>query len=226
MTGFLNRAYQYNQVNASTLRCGAQRCPLLHQVSPLPRGRGWSIIANKTMISIIIRPLALAILVITLFMASYDAMAASGDFSIRLVINGDDLTEMETIVIDPERDITVDIRIFDVARDLNLEKKTYPEKAREVAPSFRRVNRSSGSYRSSSLLAPLMKSSETDRAKDFSHYLLIPVITVRQKGEEYVILSGGITSRRSGEMADALRSGRSVRMDVGVQISPSAPPSP
>ncbi len=78
------------------------------------------------MISIIIRPLALAILVITLFMASYDAMAASGDFSIWLVINGDDLTEMETVVIDPERDITVGIHIFDVARDVTLEKIHIP----------------------------------------------------------------------------------------------------
>ena len=32
-------------------------------------------------------------------------------------------------------------------------------------------------------------------------------------------------SRRSGGMADALRSGRSARKGVGVQISPSAPPS-
>ncbi len=74
------------------------------------------------MISIIIRPLALAILVITLFLASSAARAANGDFSIRLVINGDDLTEMETIVIDPKRDLTVDIHVFDVIRDVTLEK--------------------------------------------------------------------------------------------------------
>ena len=91
-------------------------------IPPLPRDRSWCIIANKTMISIIIRPLALAILVITLFLASYAARAANGDFSIRLVINGDDLTEMETIVLDPKRDITVDIHIFDVTRDVTLEK--------------------------------------------------------------------------------------------------------
>ena len=61
-------------------------------------------------------------LMLTLLLAEHFAAAANGDFSLQLNINGDDLTELETIVIDPEREMTIDLHIFDVTRDVTLEK--------------------------------------------------------------------------------------------------------
>jgi len=74
------------------------------------------------MVRNIIKPLTFAMLMMTLLLAAHTAAAANGDFSFRLYINGDDLTELETIAIDPERDMTVDLHIFDVTRDVTLEK--------------------------------------------------------------------------------------------------------
>ena len=70
----------------------------------------------------LVRPLAFAMLMMTLLLAEHFATAANGDFSLQLNINGDDLTELETIVIDPEREMTIDLHIFDVTRDVTLEK--------------------------------------------------------------------------------------------------------
>ena len=80
------------------------------------------IIGTKAMVRNMIKPLTFAMLMMTLLLAANSAAAANGDFSFRLYINGDDLTKLETIVIDPERDMTVDLHIFDVTRDVTLEK--------------------------------------------------------------------------------------------------------
>jgi len=69
-----------------------------------------------------IKSLTFAMLMMTLLLAAHTVTAANGDFSFRLYINGDDLTELETIVINPERDMAVDLHIFDVTRDVTLEK--------------------------------------------------------------------------------------------------------
>jgi len=69
-----------------------------------------------------IKPLTFAMLMMTLLLVAHTAAAANGDFSFRLYMNGDDLTKLETIVIDPEQDMTVDLHIFDVTRDVTLEK--------------------------------------------------------------------------------------------------------
>jgi len=80
------------------------------------------IIGIKAMVRNMIKPLTFAMLMMTLLLAAHTAAAANGDFSFRLYINGDDLTKLETIVIDPERDMTIDLHIFDVTRDVTLEK--------------------------------------------------------------------------------------------------------
>ena len=80
------------------------------------------IIGTKAMVRNMIKPLTFAMLMMTLLLAAHTAAAANDDFSFRLYINGDDLTKLETIVIDPERDMTVDLHIFDVTRDVTLEK--------------------------------------------------------------------------------------------------------
>ncbi len=70
----------------------------------------------------IIKPLVLMTLTMTLLLAPHFAAAANGDFSLRLNINGDDLSELETIVIDPERELTIDLYISDVTSDVTLDK--------------------------------------------------------------------------------------------------------
>ena len=80
------------------------------------------IIGIKAMVRNVIKPLTLAMLMMTLLLAAHTAAAANGDFSFRLYMNGDDLTNLKTITIDPERDMTVDLHIFDVTRDVTLEK--------------------------------------------------------------------------------------------------------
>ena len=59
---------------------------------------------------------------VALLQATYVTMAANGDFSLRFIMNGSDITELETINIDPERDMTVDLHIFNVTKDVALEK--------------------------------------------------------------------------------------------------------
>lgn len=80
------------------------------------------IIGIKPMIRNMVKLMALALLMLTLLLAAHTAAAANGDFSFRLYMDGDDLTNLETIVIDPERDMTVDLHIFDVTSDVTLEK--------------------------------------------------------------------------------------------------------
>ncbi len=57
-----------------------------------------------------------------LILAANSEAEANGDFSLRLYVNGKDLSELETIVIDPERELIIDLQIFDVSRDLTLKK--------------------------------------------------------------------------------------------------------
>ncbi|MFC1915172.1 hypothetical protein ACFLW4_00530 [Chloroflexota bacterium] len=80
------------------------------------------IIGIKTMIRNVIRPLVFLALMAILLLATPFAVAANGDFSFRLYINGDDFSELETVVIDPEREMTIDLHIFDITRDVTLEK--------------------------------------------------------------------------------------------------------
>ncbi len=74
------------------------------------------------MVRNMIKPLTFAMLMMTLLLVAHTAAAVNSDFSFRLYINGDDLTKLETIVIDPERDMMVDLHIFDVTKDVTLEK--------------------------------------------------------------------------------------------------------
>ena len=55
-----------------------------------------------------------------LLSAAHSAAEANGDFSIRLNVNGEDLLKQETMTIDPERELMVDLQIFDVAREVTL----------------------------------------------------------------------------------------------------------
>ena len=55
-------------------------------------------------------------------LAAYAATWVDGDFSLSLKVNGDDVSELETIVIDPEGDLTIDLYISDVTREITLDK--------------------------------------------------------------------------------------------------------
>ena len=48
------------------------------------------------------------------------AAAANDDFSLRLTLNGDDISEIDTIVIDPERELKIELQISDVTRNVTL----------------------------------------------------------------------------------------------------------
>jgi hypothetical protein len=72
------------------------------------------------MVRSIIKTLAFVLLLGALLSAAHSAAEANGDFSIRLNVNGEDLLKQETITIDPERELMVDLQIFDVARDVTL----------------------------------------------------------------------------------------------------------
>ncbi|HEX77806.1 MAG TPA: hypothetical protein G4O03_05265 [Dehalococcoidia bacterium] len=63
----------------------------------------------------------LAVSVISPLLA-YAVTQVNGDFSLELKVNGQDISELETIVIDPERELTIDLRIFDVAREITLKR--------------------------------------------------------------------------------------------------------
>ena len=80
------------------------------------------IISKKAMARNIIKSLVLVTLTMTLLLVAHFAAAANGDFSLRLNISGDDLLELETVVIDPERELTIDLYISDVTRDVTLDK--------------------------------------------------------------------------------------------------------
>jgi hypothetical protein len=74
------------------------------------------------MVRDIIKPLVLMTVTVTLLLAVLFALAANGDFSLRLNINGDDLSELEILVIDPERELTIDLHIYDVNSDITLDR--------------------------------------------------------------------------------------------------------
>ena len=80
------------------------------------------IIDKKTMVRDIIKPLVLITVTVTLLLEAHFAVAANGDFSLRLNMNGDDLSELKTIVIDPERELTIYLHISDVTSDVTLDK--------------------------------------------------------------------------------------------------------
>lgn len=82
----------------------------------------WCIMGTKIMVRNIIRPLAFVVLMSALLLAANSEAEANGDFSLRLYMNGNDLSELETIVIDPERELVIDLQIFDVSRDVTLKK--------------------------------------------------------------------------------------------------------
>ncbi len=64
--------------------------------------------------------LAFAVVTVLLLLVVNAAAQANDDFSIRLSVNGDDISEMETIVVDPEQELTIDLQIFNVTRDVIL----------------------------------------------------------------------------------------------------------
>jgi hypothetical protein len=70
----------------------------------------------------IIGCLTFTLLTFALLLFVNSATKANDDFSLRLTINGDDVSEMETIVIDPEQELAIDLQIFDVTRDITLQK--------------------------------------------------------------------------------------------------------
>jgi len=72
------------------------------------------------MVRNIIKTLAFVLLLGALLSAAHSAAEANGDFSIRLNVNGEDLLKQETITIDPERELMIDLQIFDVTRDVTL----------------------------------------------------------------------------------------------------------
>ncbi len=74
------------------------------------------------MVRKIIKPLALVTLLMTLLLAAHFTAAANGDFSLQLKINGDDVTDLKTIVIDPESALTIGLYIYDVTQDIILER--------------------------------------------------------------------------------------------------------
>jgi hypothetical protein len=63
--------------------------------------------------------LSLALLALALLAAAYDTCAAD-DFSLRLTVNGQDISETDTVVIDPAADLVIDFQVFGVTRDINL----------------------------------------------------------------------------------------------------------
>jgi len=72
------------------------------------------------MVRNIIKTLAFVLLLGALLSAAHSEAEANGDFSIRLNVNGEDLLKQETITIDPERELMIDLQIFDVTRDVTL----------------------------------------------------------------------------------------------------------
>jgi hypothetical protein len=80
------------------------------------------IMDKETVIRHLVKLLVLVTLTVMLLLAVYSTVAANGDFSLRLNIDGNNLSELETIVINPERDLTIDLHIFNVTREVTLEK--------------------------------------------------------------------------------------------------------
>ena len=78
------------------------------------------------MVRNIIKPLAFVLLMIVLLLTAHFAAASNGDFSLQVNIDGKDLSEMEPIVLDPERELIIDLHIFDLTRDIVLDKISVP----------------------------------------------------------------------------------------------------
>ncbi len=66
--------------------------------------------------------LVLIVLTIILLLATRNIVASNGDFSLQLNVNGRDVSKLETIVIDPDRELVIDLHIFNVAREITLER--------------------------------------------------------------------------------------------------------
>jgi len=60
-------------------------------------------------------------LTVVLPLTIYAAMSVDKDFSLELTVNGVDLSEHETIIIDPEEDLIADIYISHVTSEITLE---------------------------------------------------------------------------------------------------------
>ena len=77
-----------------------------------------------------IMPAQLRIALVIIFLAlavawplsAYAVTLVDGDFSLDLRVNGDDFSELETIVIDPEDELIINLYIFDVTREVVLER--------------------------------------------------------------------------------------------------------
>lgn len=69
----------------------------------------------------ILKPLVLMAIVVMLLIEANFTLAANGDFSLRLIMNGDDFSELEIIVIDPEEELTIDLHFSDVTGDVTLD---------------------------------------------------------------------------------------------------------
>jgi len=61
-------------------------------------------------------------LVFVLILAMNGTVRAADDFSLKLTLNGDDISEGETVDIDPERALRIDLQIYDVTGDVILQK--------------------------------------------------------------------------------------------------------
>jgi hypothetical protein len=59
-------------------------------------------------------------LVLSALLLAVSAAVLADDFSLRLTINGNDISEMETVEIDPDGEFIVDLRIFDNPGDITL----------------------------------------------------------------------------------------------------------
>ena len=63
----------------------------------------------------------LALLVFALLAILDSDTYAIDDFSLRLTVNGQDISETDTIVIDPETDLTINFRVFNATSNINLQ---------------------------------------------------------------------------------------------------------
>jgi len=70
----------------------------------------------------IVECLAFVLLTFLLILAIDSTVHANEDFTLRLTMNGEDISEAETVTIDPERALTIDLQIFDVTGDVTLQK--------------------------------------------------------------------------------------------------------
>jgi hypothetical protein len=79
----------------------------------------WCIMHPQLRIVLIVIILAL---VVAWPLSAYAVILVDGDFSLDLRVNGEDLSELETIVIDPDGELTIDLYIFGVTKEVVLQK--------------------------------------------------------------------------------------------------------